>query len=134
MFRWLIPLVVGLCLAIPAAAQDQETGYHAYARGDYETARAHFGPLAERGDRNPQIYFGMMLHRGWGVPRDSIEGLKWATIADHPRTLKAILIDMTGAQIGEARQRAHGWEMRTYGRSNIKAPPPLPPGPKPKRK
>ncbi len=133
MIRLVILFVLSLLLALPAAAQNQETGYHAYARRDYETARAHFGPLAERGGRVSQIYLGLMLYRGWGVPLDRTEGLKWATIADHRRTLKTMLVEMTRAEIREARQRARDWELRVLGFTKIKPRPPQPPGPKPKR-
>ena len=128
MLRWLVPFLFLLSLAATAAAQDQETGYHAYARRDYKTARAHFGPLAERGDRISQIYLGIMLYRGLGVPRDAVEGLKWATIADHRRTLKSMLIEMNRSEIAEARQRARDWEARnrSWRKSRI--------APKPTRK
>ncbi len=110
--RWILPWLLVLILSPSVAAQDQETGYHAYMRGDYETARANFGPLAERGDRNSQIFIAIIHFRGYGVPRDAVEGLKWATLANHKRTRETMLAVMTGAEIAEARRRAREWEAR----------------------
>ena len=44
--------------------------------------------------------------------RDAVEGLKWATLANHKRTRETMLAVMTGAEIAEARRRAREWEAR----------------------
>ena len=54
-----------------------DRGASAYKRGDYETALAVFGPLAESGDARAQSVLGMMYSYGEGVSVDYGEAARW---------------------------------------------------------
>ena len=82
MYRFIIALSCFLMtLAAPISAQDFEKGVAAYHDGDYATAFKEFKPLALAGNSPSQYNLGVMYHKGFGVPQDYKEALKWYTLA-----------------------------------------------------
>ena len=86
--KLLSALAVGLMLAGPVLAQDNEIGpwtfyqgAQAYAAGDYATALQKFLPLAEQGDAKAQEALGFLYDYGLGVGQDSAEAVKWYRLA-----------------------------------------------------
>ena len=70
-------VALALALASPVAAQDFDTGWKAYQRGDYELALQEFRPLADQGSAEAQFSLGWMIFAGEGVQENCIEGVKW---------------------------------------------------------
>ena len=68
--RCLIVLLLGIGLAMPAAAQNFVKGKEASDRGDYEAALREWRPLAEQGDAVAQHNLGFMYLNGQGVAQD----------------------------------------------------------------
>jgi TPR repeat protein len=60
---------------------DFSTGQQAYNSGDYETALAHWQPLAESGAADAQHGLGLLYGNGFGVPLDDARALKWYALA-----------------------------------------------------
>jgi TPR repeat protein len=58
-------------------AQDFQTGYEAYQKGDYATALSIWLPLTEQGDAEAQNWLGVMYEFGDGVPQDDKEAVNW---------------------------------------------------------
>ncbi|HRE61263.1 MAG TPA: tetratricopeptide repeat protein [Micropepsaceae bacterium] len=55
----------------PAPGTDEfETGFAAFASGDYSTALLHWEPLAEDGDPRALYNIGLLYAQGWGVSKD----------------------------------------------------------------
>ena len=75
--RLIVGLILGLVLAMPAAAQNIQKGLEAYNRGDFATALREWQPLAEQGHAAAQYNLGRMYDIGQGVPQDDAEALKW---------------------------------------------------------
>ena len=74
----LLLLLSGSSIAFGGAFQD---GVDAVQKGDYETARIIFLPLAEQGDARAQCNLGVMYDNGLGVPKDYKEASKWFRLA-----------------------------------------------------
>ncbi len=74
-FTGLVLLVAG------AAAARADTGYDAFARGDYETAYREWWPYAERGDPVAQYNLGMLHRFGRGVAQDYAIAAQWYELA-----------------------------------------------------
>jgi TPR repeat protein len=53
-----------------AARADMDAGIEAYKRGDYDTARVAWAPLASAGDPEAQYFLGHLYAKGEGVARD----------------------------------------------------------------
>ncbi len=77
--RWLVlSILVGLVFMLPTPAlADFQAGLDAYNRGDYDTARREFRPLAEQGEAESQLALGLMYSTGEGVPQDDQEAVRW---------------------------------------------------------
>jgi hypothetical protein len=87
MTRLMTALALILLMQAPALAADTapaqtfQDGVAAVKRGDYDTALAIFKPLADAGDAPSQTNLGMMYSRGWGVPVNEAEAVKWYRLA-----------------------------------------------------
>ncbi len=60
---------------------DFKAGAEAYFRGDYEAALKELRPLAQEGDATSQFNLGVMYHKGYGVPQDYKEAVRWYRLA-----------------------------------------------------
>jgi len=69
-----VALFVG---SMTAHAADLSAGYKAYRRGDYAAALRIFRQLADQGDAEAQLNFGVMYDKGLGVTEDYAAALKW---------------------------------------------------------
>src|ERR1700740_1574553 len=69
-------LVAALLVAGPALA-DLDAGLAAAKRGDFETARAEWMPLAEAGNADAQYNIGRLYAHGRGVPQDYAKAMGW---------------------------------------------------------
>jgi TPR repeat protein len=58
-----------------------EDGIKAAERGDFESARQLWEPLAEQGNANAQLLVGRLYERGEGVNQNYNEALKWYRLA-----------------------------------------------------
>jgi len=56
---------------------DYNAGYKAWLKDDYATALRHFPSLAEQGNANAQVNFGLMHQNGHGVTQDDTEAVRW---------------------------------------------------------
>lgn len=64
-----VSAVPGIEASVPA--EDAfETGFAAFASGDYSTALLHWEPLAEDGDPRALYNMGLLYAQGWGVTKD----------------------------------------------------------------
>ena len=63
------------------ALVDYEDGAEAYMRGDYKTAFGKWGPVAEQGDADAQLWLGVMYKDGRGVSQDFETAIQWFTLA-----------------------------------------------------
>ena len=70
-----------MCMLVPiagdAVAGPYEDALAAWRRGDYATAYRLWGPIADQGAPDAQFYLGFMNEYGQGVPRNSVEAIKW---------------------------------------------------------
>ena len=70
-----------MCMLAPiagdAVAGPYEDALAAWRRGDYATAYRLWGPIADQGAPDAQFYLGFMNEYGQGVPRNSVEAIKW---------------------------------------------------------
>ncbi len=75
----LLPVVVVLVslLAAPTHAQERDTIFEAFERGDYAAALIMLRPFAEQGITEAQVLLGSMYKNGEGVPQDYAEAVKW---------------------------------------------------------
>ena len=64
-------------IAGDAVAGPHEDALAAWRRGDYATAYRLWGPIADQGAPDAQFYLGFMNEYGQGVPRNSVEAIKW---------------------------------------------------------
>ena len=64
-------------IAGDAVAGPYEDALAAWRRGDYATAYRLWGPIADQGAPDAQFYLGFMNEYGQGVPRNSVEAIKW---------------------------------------------------------
>ena len=84
-------LLIGILFWPLLVLADYESGYAAYARGDYRTAYREWRPLAEQGDAQAQYNLGTMYETGKGVPGDDTEAVKWYRLAAEKGYLEAQL-------------------------------------------
>ena len=64
-------------IAGDAVAEPHEDALAAWRRGDYATAYRLWSPIADQGAPDAQFYLGFMNEYGQGVPRNSVEAIKW---------------------------------------------------------
>jgi TPR repeat protein len=79
-------LPVLFVLAMPAHA-DFRSGVDAFKRGDYAVEKAEFEVLANQGMAAAQTNLGLMYSKGYGVPINEAEAVRWYLLAaekDHP--------------------------------------------------
>ncbi len=74
----LAALVVSISTPVLA---DYLDGRSAYLRKDYETAITEWRPLATEGDMRAQGMLGWLYKKGYGVPEDINEAVKWFKLA-----------------------------------------------------
>jgi len=60
---------------------DVEQGIRAWLSGDFASAVAILGPLAEQGDARAQFQIGVMCSYGQGMPQDYAKALYWYNLA-----------------------------------------------------
>ena len=60
-----------------SCAENVESGFKAYERGDFSNAMRMFRLLAEQGDSAAQYNLGNMYYNGQGVPQDFKKAIKW---------------------------------------------------------
>lgn len=60
---------------------DVQQGVRAELSGDYATAIAILGPLADQGDARAQLHMGVMCSNGQGIPKDYAKALYWYHLA-----------------------------------------------------
>ena len=70
-------LLFSLLLGAPSYSSDFYKGISAYNNGDFITALKEFNHLAEEGHALSQYYLGRIYFNGEGVPKDTLEGIKW---------------------------------------------------------
>ena len=73
----LLALALVFVLALPACTPGLEEGIAAYERGDYETAHRGFLKAAEQGNAAAQYWLGWMYDKGYGVPENDSEAIRW---------------------------------------------------------
>ena len=76
MYKRQIFLLILLCSPVTWSA-DWDKGGTAYENGDYATALKEWTPLAEPGDAEVQVNFGVMYMRGQGVLQDNVYAQMW---------------------------------------------------------
>ena len=69
-------LVILLCSTFCVGA-DLQSAKRAYEQKNYAAALKEFGPLAEQGNADAQLYLGKMYMMGQGVLRDADQAMKW---------------------------------------------------------
>jgi TPR repeat protein len=62
-------------------AENFESGFEAYKRGDFSNAMRIFRLTAEQGDSTAQYNLGVMYRDGQGVPQDNVYAYMWWSIA-----------------------------------------------------
>jgi TPR repeat protein len=87
MFRRIVAaLPILMVLAMPAHA-DFRSGIDAFKRGDYAVAKAAFEVLTKQGMTAAQTNLGLMNSKGYGVPINEAEAVRWYLLTaekDHP--------------------------------------------------
>src|SRR5438445_5365906 len=103
-----------------AAAGPWEDGMAAYNRGDYVPAIRLFRPLAEAGNPKAQSVIGTMYRKGQGVAKSSARAFVWFSLASKRGDAKAkaelreVSLDMTQAELSQARQMMQACEASDY--------------------
>lgn len=77
MKKFLLALALALLVSSPAAAGSFEDGVLAMQKGDYQTARARWAPLAKEGHAGAQYNLGALYANGLGIKQDMHTALKW---------------------------------------------------------
>src|SRR6266568_8277677 len=120
------PIVALLLLSAPGAllssawAGPWEDGMAAYNRGDYLPAIRLFRPLAEQGNPKAQSAIGTMYRKGQGVAKSSARAFMWFSLASKRGDAKAkaelreVSLDMTQAELSQARQMMQACEASEY--------------------
>jgi TPR repeat protein len=72
-----LAVVIALLFSAGSAWADYDDGVAAYERGDYATALREIRPLAEQGHADAQHNLGVMYDKGYGVPENDAEAVKW---------------------------------------------------------
>jgi protein-disulfide isomerase len=79
------PIVLSILLLVvfisPSRAADDDSGFAAFQRADYEEAYRLWLPLAEQGDPTAQFNIGVMHDYGLGVERVRSVAVKWYVAA-----------------------------------------------------
>ena len=70
-----------LSLTAPVAAEPLEDTTTASGRRDYAIALRLWRPLADQGDAIAQFNLGLTYDKGWGVPQNDAEAVKWYSLA-----------------------------------------------------
>ena len=92
----------------------------AYNRGDYLPAIRLFRPLAEQGNPKAQSVIGAMYRKGQGVAKSSARAFMWFSLASKRGDAKAkaelreVSLDMTQAELSQARQMMQACEASDY--------------------
>ena len=73
----LLVAILAFALALPAAAQDLQSGLRAYEEGDYREAGLALEPLARQGDPDAQFVLARMYQFGLGVAQDDAQAFAW---------------------------------------------------------
>jgi len=95
-------------------------GTAAYNRGDYLPAIRLFRPLAEQGNPKAQSVIGAMYRKGQGVAKSSARAFMWFSLASKRGDAKAkaelreVSLDMTQAELSQARQMMQACEASDY--------------------
>ena len=103
-----------------SCAENVESGFKAYERGDFSNAMRMFRLAAEQGDSAAQYNLGVMYHNGQGVPQDNIYAHVWFNIAasngsDLGAGNRNIVVErMTKDQIAEAQRLARECVKKDY--------------------
>ena len=106
--------------ASSAWAGPWEDGMAAYNRGDYVPAIRLFRPLAEQGNPKAQSVIGAMYRKGQGVAKNSARAFMWFSLASKRGDAKAkaelreVSLDMTQAELSQARQMMQACEASDY--------------------
>lgn len=79
-------------VAADAVAQDFRSGRSAINISDYQTALAHWPPLAGQGDAKSQASLGYLHYMGLGVSRDYVEAARWYRKAAEQNQIDALYI------------------------------------------
>lgn len=77
MKRIILAFAFLLLASSPALADDFDDGTAAVQRGDYQTARALWMPLAKNGHAAAQYNLGALYANGLGVEQDYSKALRW---------------------------------------------------------
>ena len=108
-------VIAALCsLFITAAlAGDYEDAWAAYERKDYATALKKWQSAAQQGNRDAQLFIGMMYSEGLGVIQDYKEAVRWFLLAAKQGLAKAqyklALMYDKGQGVPQDYTRAHMW-------------------------
>lgn len=73
--------LLALMLSTTAWSADLATAQEAYDTGDYQTALENWQALAEQGFVDAQYGMGLLYSKGFGVPMDDTQALKWYMLA-----------------------------------------------------
>ena len=74
-------IIAGILLLPLAAVADFDSGCKAFEQGDFDAARQHWQPLAEKGHAQAQFRLGCLYVFGQGVPQDSAMALRLYRLA-----------------------------------------------------
>ena len=77
LLRAITTMLILAPIAGDAVAEPYEDALAAWRRGDYATAYRLWSPIADQGAPDAQFYLGFMNEYGQGVPRNSVEAIKW---------------------------------------------------------
>lgn len=91
MKKFLPVLALILLTASPAAADNMQEGIAAMQRGDYQTARALWMPLAKDGNPDAQYNVGALYANGLGVDQNHGVALKWFSASANQGNPQAML-------------------------------------------
>ena len=112
--------LVSSALLSSAWAGPWEDGMAAYNRGDYVPAIRLFRPLAQAGNPKAQSVIGAMYRKGQGVAKSSARAFVWFSLASKRGDAKAkaelreVSLDMTQAELSQARQMMQACEASDY--------------------
>ena len=90
-----------------------QEGYDAWAKDDFKTALAEWGPLAEQGDAIARYELGVMYDTGHGVAQDYKKAANWYTLAAVQGNARAQLglglMYYEGRGVAQSYMAAHMW-------------------------
>ncbi|MHC8441694.1 MAG: SPOR domain-containing protein [Candidatus Eutrophobiaceae bacterium] len=111
----LTSLAIVLCLSLPVAAMDYESGKQAYLDGQYSLAFEILEPLAQTGRYEAQVLLADIYANGRGLPVNLAEALRWYTYAakqgipEAQHDLAIHLYSGKGTSSPNAKQAAYWW-------------------------